>query len=72
MNRKQPKRRYQVGDHIRFRWDIQLIPGVVIEDRGNLGVGGRQVVRIRAKLSPETEPREFELAEDDIQLAPPS
>lgn len=62
-----PRRRYRVGDRIQFPMGDYMEPGVVIEDRGDLG-GGLQIVRLRARLGPYTEPVEFELREDQIEL----
>jgi hypothetical protein len=68
-DKQPPKRRFRVGDQIAFTWGPgDKVPGVVIEDRGNLGLGGRQIVRFRATLSPGTEPVEMEFDEDEVEL----
>jgi hypothetical protein len=63
-----PRRRYRVGDKIQFPWGADMLQGLVIEDRGNLGVGGRQIVRLRTQYDAYAEPVEFELSEDHIEL----
>jgi len=43
-----PKRKaIAVGDRVSFRIGMRRLRGTVIEDRGALGVGGRQLVRVR-------------------------
>lgn len=44
--------RLKLGDRIRFVFGDAEIEAIVIEDRGNLGVGGRQIVRIRTEIEP--------------------
>jgi hypothetical protein len=62
------RRRYRVGDQIQFLWGTDKLQGLVIEDRGDLGVGGRQIVRLRTQFDSYAEPVEFELSADDIEL----
>ncbi len=38
---------FQVGDRVLVPWGDLKIPAVVIEDRGPLGQGGKQIVRVR-------------------------
>jgi len=39
---------FDVGDRVLVPWGKDLkIPAEVIEDRGPLGIGGRQIVRVR-------------------------
>ena len=39
---------FKVGDRVLVPWGDDLkIPAVVIEDRGPLGQGGKQIVRVR-------------------------
>jgi hypothetical protein len=54
----------KVGDHVvpnvpGFNWN-----GVVIEDRGNLGIDGGQIVMIR--IGDEDEVEQFEIRADDL------
>ena len=41
------KTHFRVGDVVRYQSTTQPVTAVVIEDRGNLGVGGRRLIRIR-------------------------
>lgn len=46
----------------------------VIEDRGHIGIGGRQIVRLEAldEEDFEPEPRRFELAAAEVELEQPA
>jgi hypothetical protein len=46
----------------------QRVNGVIVEDRGPIGVGGRRLYRIEVALVPQ-EHVSFEMAEEDLQLA---
>jgi hypothetical protein len=41
----------RVGDRVSYSIGLSVFHGVVIEDRGHLGVGGRQIVRIEIRPS---------------------
>ncbi|HZU81871.1 MAG TPA: hypothetical protein VE987_03095 [Polyangiaceae bacterium] len=41
----------------------------VIEDRGNIGVGGRRLLRVRVELTGGAEPLEFEVPAADVRVA---
>ena len=51
---------FKVGDRVRFKLGANRVVGTVVEDRGLIGVGGRQLVRVEVKLDP-TYLREFEI-----------
>jgi len=36
----------RVGSHVIYPWGISKMKGIITEDRGNLGVGGKRVFRI--------------------------
>jgi Ni,Fe-hydrogenase III small subunit len=61
------KQRFQVGDRVRFRLGTNLISGPVVEDLGNIGVGGDQIVRVQVHLE-ETDPRPFEISAELLTL----
>jgi hypothetical protein len=42
--------------------------GIVVEDRGNLGVGGKRLYRIRVRLDDITEPIESSVPDNDLTL----
>jgi hypothetical protein len=52
--------RFNVGDRVRFQLGAHRLVGTVVEDRGLIGVDGRQIVRIEVELD-STYLREFEL-----------
>jgi len=41
-----------IGDRVAFRWGLETLEGIIVEDRGNLGVGGARMFRIEAELEP--------------------
>jgi hypothetical protein len=51
----------QVGDRVRLQWGFHDVDGVVVEDRGPLGVGGRRLYAIRFRLQFSEEDRIIEL-----------
>lgn len=54
-----------------LRFGTADVVATIIEDRGHLGVGGRQIVRVRVVLEPGVEPLDFEVpAEDLYPLSP--
>lgn len=68
------KNRIEVGDRVVIATHPSTPIARVIEDRGNLGVGGRRIVRIRL-LPEEPDPEddiELEIAEADLRLADPA
>ena len=62
--RQAPHKSLKVGDHVvsnvpGFHWN-----GVVVEDRGDLGIDGGQIVMIR--IGDEDEGEQFEIRADDL------
>lgn len=55
----------KVGDKVILRVAGSERRGVVVEDRGPLGVGGRQIVAIR--VGKEDEGREFEVRAEELE-----
>jgi hypothetical protein len=58
-----------VGSKVRFVFGLSEVIGTVIEDRGNLGVGGRRLLRVRFEIEGAGEPFETEIAADDVKVA---
>ena len=54
------KTHFKVGDRVRFKLGGHQVVGRVVEDRGFIGVDGRQLVRVEVEVDP-TYLREFEL-----------
>jgi hypothetical protein len=59
---------YSEGDRVRLLWGVTPVEGIVIEDRGNLGVGGRRLYRVRVQLDDITEPIETSLPAHELTL----
>jgi hypothetical protein len=62
--------RLRVGNRVRFSFAGKRIRAVVIEDRGNIGVGGRQLVAIKMKESGygDAGERIFEMPAEDLTV----
>ena len=61
---------YKVGDRVRFCFGVEDVEGTIIEDRGNLGVGGKRVYGIKFRIGGP--PSQYiELDTDHIQLVTP-
>src|SRR5262249_53163746 len=56
------------GDRVRLLWGVTPVEGIVIEDRGNLGVGGKRFYRVRIRIDECTEPVETERPVEDLTL----
>lgn len=65
---RSPRKRFRVGDRVKIRFGGSPIIATVIEDRGMIGVGGRQLIRVKAALE-FSYPVEFEVASDEVQAA---
>ncbi len=59
---------YGEGDRVRLLWGVTPVEGIIVEDRGNLGVGGRRLYRVRVQLDEITEPIETSLSADELTL----
>jgi hypothetical protein len=59
---------FREGDRVRLLWGVTPVEGIVIEDRGNLGVGGRRLYRVWVQLDDITEPMETEEPAEDLTL----
>jgi hypothetical protein len=59
---------FREGDRVRLLWGVTPVEGVVTEDRGHRGVGGRRFYRVRVRLDDITEPVETTLPAEDLVL----
>jgi hypothetical protein len=59
---------YAEGDRVRLLWGVTPVEGIIIEDRGNLGVGGRGFYRVRVQLDEISEPIETSFPAADLTL----
>ncbi len=41
---------FRIGDKVRLSFGNRTVTGTVVEDRGRIGVGGRQLFRIVVKM----------------------
>lgn len=61
--------RIRMGRTVRFRFGIRRIEGVVVEDRGPLGIGGRRLYRVEFLVEPCADsPSYIELPAEDLEL----
>lgn len=51
-----------IGDRVRFQWGFHDVEGVIVEDRGPLGGGGRPLYDIAFRLEFSNEDRKVELS----------
>ena len=49
----QADRRYRVGGRVWFTFGLSRVTGVIVEDRGIIGPGGRRLYRIEAPFGGE-------------------
>ncbi|HKI38292.1 MAG TPA: hypothetical protein VKA46_40965 [Gemmataceae bacterium] len=59
---------FREGDRVRLLWGVTPVEGIVIEDRGNRGVGGKRSYRVRVPLDDVSEPMESEWPAEDLTL----
>jgi hypothetical protein len=59
---------FDEGDRVLLRWGVTPVEAVIIEDRGNLGVGGRRLYRVRIRLDEFTDPIETTYPADELTL----
>jgi len=58
-----------VGSKVKFVFGLSEVTGTVIEDRGDLGVGGQRLLRVRFELEGAGEPFETEVPADNVKVA---
>jgi hypothetical protein len=51
---------FRIGDRVRFKLGAHRVLGTIIEDRGPIGLDGRQLVRVEVELD-ATYLQQFEL-----------
>ncbi len=66
---------YREGDRVRLLWGVTPVEGVIVEDRGNIGVGGTRLYYVRVQLDDNiTEPMDIAAPAENLTLvakAPP-
>ena len=58
--------RFKVGDRVRFRMGARRLSAIVVEDRGNLGVNGEQIIRVQHKGRGPGSAMDFELSASEV------
>lgn len=66
MTTSSAKRPLKVGDKVLLPIGRKPFPGVVIEDRGNLGVHGERILRLEVNMGFGAEATECEVSEDQL------
>ena len=61
-----------IGDHVRFNWGGDEAEGVVVEDRGPLGIGGRRLYDIAFKIDIDSEEWRIELPACEFVVVQPA
>jgi hypothetical protein len=57
---------HREGDRVRFQWGTSLVEGVIVEDRGNLGGGGRRLYGIKFRIDNVSDEMYIELPVEDF------
>ena len=60
---------FHVGDEVKFSFGRRKVKGVIVEDRGRIGAGGRQLLRIVVQMEPNEETMIFEMPAEEIEIA---
>ena len=68
-SRRSSQKTLRVGSRVKLDFGGREVTGVVIEDRGRLGVGGRRLLRVRLDWSEVAEPIEGEFPESELRAA---
>ncbi|MCI0638158.1 MAG: hypothetical protein L0Y72_19570 [Gemmataceae bacterium] len=61
------KKHFRVGEVVRFLMGVNKVEGVIKEDRGPIGVGGRRLYSIQFTLDPDFQ-AVIELPAKDLEL----
>ncbi|MBL8800033.1 MAG: hypothetical protein JNM56_39485 [Planctomycetia bacterium] len=69
MSRSKQQPAFRVGDRVRFNFGKRRISGVVVEDRGPIGVQGRRLFQVDVPLDP-FDPMTLELPESEMEAIP--
>lgn len=60
----------ELGARVKLRFGVDDVTATVIEDRGDLAVGGRPLLRVALDIPDDGEPIEVEIPVDDVTPAP--
>ncbi len=59
------KPKFKVGDLVLFNYILTPVRGKIVEDRGNIGIGGRRLYRVVGKTGSVV--RVLELPDEELQ-----
>jgi len=59
---------YREGDRVGLLWGFTPVEGIIIEDWGNIGVGGRRLYSVRIHLDEITDPVVSTVPPEDLTL----
>jgi hypothetical protein len=60
------RRRIRVGDRVSLTYGFRRARAEVVEDRGNIGAGGRRILRVRLITKSPGGDRTFEVPRDEV------
>ncbi|WP_395088552.1 hypothetical protein [Armatimonas sp.] len=69
VHRPEAKGLFKVGDRVKFQRVLHWLEGVIVEDRGNIGIGGRRLYGIQVSVDPQENADDtlyFERPESDL------
>jgi hypothetical protein len=58
---------FRVGERVAFRFGTAELEGVIVEDRGNLGSGGKRLYGVRFHVDDVSEPMYMEYEAEDLR-----
>jgi hypothetical protein len=58
-----------VGSRVKLMFGLDEVTATVVEDRGDVGVGGRRIVRVRLDIPDTSDPIELEVPTADVRSA---
>ena len=61
-----------LGSKVRLRFGVEDVVAVVIEHCGPLGIGGREMIRVRFQFEGADEPIEIEMPVDEVTVVDPA
>ena len=58
----------RVGDRVRMQFGVEQVEATVVEDRGNLGEGGKRIYGVRFRLDDVSDEMTMERVVDELTL----
>jgi hypothetical protein len=59
---------FREGDRVRFPFGVIEVEGTVVEDRGNLGVGGKRLYGVTFRADDVSDPLYTEMEAEELKL----